>query len=593
METLDYRAESRSRGVLGRLLRYMVPHRWKVGLSLLILLAATGTDVFQPILIKIFIDRYLVPRHFPTTTLIELGGAYLGLVVATSVLNVFQLLLFQILALDIIQRLRVELFDKIQELALAFFDRTPVGVLVSRITNDTQAILDMFMTVLSSFVQNVTVLAGILIAMFALDATLAAYCLMLIPVVGAVMYVYGKVSGPVFHVTRQRLSILNAKLNESLQGMPVIQSMRQEPRLRREFGEINESYRQARFRNTQINGLLLRPLMDVIYLLVLMLVLWYFGTRSFSQVVNIGVLYAFVTYLSRFFEPVNGMLQRMNFFQQAMVSADRVFQILDNPGLGPRQEGEDNPEIAQGRITFDDVSFSYDGKTDVLKHVSFTAKPGQTVAIVGHTGSGKSSIVNLLMRFYSVDRGRILIDGADLRTFSNQELRQKIGLVLQEPFLFVGDIASNIRLGNDHIGPDQVEDAARFVQADGFIRNLPDAYRSPIGERGATLSTGQRQLISFARTMAMDPKVLVLDEATASVDTETEEAIQAALEKMRHGRTTVAIAHRLSTIQDADLILVLNHGEIVERGNHQELLSREGLYHKMYLLQQGGSRDVG
>lgn len=593
MENLAYQKGPRARGVFLRLLRYMGPHRWKVALSILILLAATGTDVFQPILIKIFIDRYLIPRHFPTGILIGLGGAYLGLVVATSILNIFQLLLFQILALDIIQRLRVELFDKIQELALAFFDRTPVGVLVSRITNDTQAILDMFMTVLSSFVQNITVLAGILIAMFLLDATLALYCLVLIPIVVGVMYLYGKVSSPIFHITRQRLSLLNAKLNESLQGMSVIQSMRQEPRLRREFGAINEAYRRARFRNIQINGLMLRPLMDVVYLLVLMLVLWYFGIRSFSHLVNIGVLYAFVTYLSRFFEPVNGMLQRMNFFQQAMVSAERVFQILDNPGLGPRQEGDENPEISRGRITFEDVSFSYDGKTDVIKHVSFTAEPGQTVAIVGHTGSGKSSVVNLLMRFYPIDRGRILIDGADLRTFDNQELRRKIGLVLQDPFLFVGDITSNIRLGEEGIGPDQVEAAARFVQADGFIRRLPHAYESPIGERGATLSTGQRQLISFARTMAIDPKILVLDEATASVDTETEEAIQAALEKMRHGRTTVAIAHRLSTIQDADLILVLNHGEIVERGTHQELLALEGLYHKMYVLQQGGSREVG
>lgn len=593
METLDYREGPRTRGVFLRLLRYMLPHRAKVVLSIAILLAATATDVFQPILIKIFIDRYLVPKHFPSGVLIELAAAYLGLVVATSVLNIFQLLLFQILALDIIQRLRVELFDKIQELALAFFDRTPVGVLVSRITNDTQAILDMFMTVLSSFVQNITVLVGILIAMFALDATLAAYFLILIPVVGGVMFLYGRVSGPIFHITRQRLSILNAKLNESLQGMPVIQSMRQEPRLRREFGEINEAYRRARFRNTQINGLLLRPLMDVVYLSVLMLVLWYFGMRSFSQVVNIGVLYAFVTYLSRFFEPVNGMLQRMNFFQQAMVSAERVFQILDNPGLGPRQEGDQDPRVTVGRITFEDVSFSYDGKTDVLKHVSFTAEPGQTVAIVGHTGSGKSSVVNLLMRFYPVDRGRILIDGSDLRTFDNMELRRKMGLVLQDPFLFVGDITSNIRLGEDGISLDQVVSAAQFVQADSFIRQLPGAYQAPIGERGATLSTGQRQLISFARTMAMDPKILVLDEATASVDTETEEAIQAALAKMRHGRTTIAIAHRLSTIQDADLILVLNHGEIVERGNHQELVAREGLYHKMYLLQQGSGRAVG
>ncbi|MHB1610557.1 MAG: ABC transporter ATP-binding protein [Sulfobacillus sp.] len=591
-ESASYQAIPSSR-TFPRLLHYLAPYRRQVILSVAILLAATATDVFQPILIKIFIDRYLIPRHFPENIMIWLGIGYMGLVVTTSLLNVFQLLLFQILALDIIQRLRVELFDKVQEMALAYFDRTPVGVLVSRITNDTEAILDMFMTVLSSFVQNITMLAGILIAMFALDARLAALCLVLIPVIIAVMVLYQKVSSPIFHQSRMRLALLNAKLNESLAGMPVIQSMRQEHRLRQEFGDINEGYRRIRFRNTQINGLLLRPLMDVIYLMVLMLVLGYFGVSSFSQAVNIGVLYAFVTYLSRFFEPVNNMLQRMNFFQQAMVSAERVFQILDNPSAAPKQEGTEDPGIHLGQIRFEDVSFSYDGVTDVLKHISFTANPGQTVAIVGHTGSGKSSIVNLLMRFYPIERGRILIDGADLQMFSNDELRQKIGLVLQDPFLFVGDVSSNIRLGNENIDQDKILKAAQFVQADSFIEKLPAAYQAPIGERGATLSTGQRQLISFARTMAIEPIVLVLDEATASVDTETEEAIQSALQKMRHGRTTIAIAHRLSTIQDADLILVLHHGEIVERGTHQELLSREGLYHKMYLLQQGGSSERG
>ena len=448
------------------------------------------------------------------------------------------------------------------------------------------------MTVLSTFVQNITVLAGILIAMFALDARLATYCLVLVPVIAGVMILYRRISNPVFHQSRQQLARQIAKLNESLQGMLVIQSMRQESRLKREFGEINESYRRSRFRNTQINGLLLRPLMDVIYFFVLMLVLWYFGERSFADFVNIGVLYAFVTYLSRFFEPVNSMLQRMNFFQQAMVSAERVFQILDNPLLAPKPVGTDDPVICRGQVTFDDVSFSYDGVSDVLKHISFTAEPGKTVAIVGHTGSGKSSIVNLLMRFYPVEHGRILIDGTDLKTFSVQELRSKIGLVLQDPFLFVGNIASNIRLGNEKITDAQVEAAAQFVQADTFIRRLPEGYHAPIGERGGTLSTGQRQLISFARTMVTDPTILVLDEATASVDTETEDAIQMALKKMRHGRTTIAIAHRLSTIQDADLILVLHHGEIVERGSHQELLAIGGLYHKMYLLQQGGTRDL-
>lgn len=592
MEGLEYALPEVKRGIFVRLLRYMLPYRGKVILSVSILLMATAADVFQPILIKIFIDGYLIPRHFPEQELMWLGGGYMALVVFTAGLNVVQLLLFQMLALDIIQRLRVELFDKVQKLALAFFDRTPVGVLVSRITNDTQAILDMFMTVLSTFIQNITVLVGILIAMFALDARLAIYCMFLIPVIIGIMILYRKVTSPIFHLSRQRLSQLNAKLNESLQGMSIIQAMRQEPRLRKEFGEINEAYRRVRFRNTQLNALLLRPLMDGVYLFTLALILGYFGLYSFSHMVNIGVLYAFVAYLSRFFEPVNNMLQRLNFFQQAMVSAERVFQIMDNTDAAPTQEGYANPEIKEGRVTFEDVSFSYDGRTDVLQHISFTAMPGQTVAIVGHTGSGKSSMINLLMRFYPMDRGRITIDGMDLRLFSESELRRKVGLVLQDPFLFVGDITSNIRLGNDFISSEQVVEAAQFVQADEFVRNLPGGYHAPIGERGATLSTGQRQLLSFARTMAINPIILVLDEATASVDTETEEAIQRTLQKMRYGRTTIAIAHRLSTIQDADLILVLHHGEIVEQGTHQQLLAQEGLYHKMYLLQQGGSTEI-
>lgn len=579
------------RGTLLRLLRYMLPYRSRLSVALLVLMAATGTDVVQPILVKVFIDRYLMPHHFPGGPMVMLGAGYLLLVFLTSALNVTQLLLFQTLALNIIQTLRVELFDKLQRLALAFFDRTPVGVLVSRITNDTEAILQMFMTVLSTFVQNIAVLIGIMVSMFVLDARLAEYCLLLLPVIIGMMALYRKATSAVFHRARQRLSLLNAKLNESLQGMYVIQAMRQQRRLRSEFGDINESYRKARYRNMQLNALLLRPLMDVVYLGTLILVLSFFGIRSFTHTVDIGVLYAFVNYLDRFFEPVNAMLMRLNFFQQAMVSAQRVFRILDDETLAPVQIGERNPKIERGRIEFDDVSFSYDGQTDVLKHISFTAEPGQTVALVGHTGSGKSSTVNLLMRFYPVVRGHIRIDGVDLNNFSDEALRRNIGLVLQDPFLFVGDIASNIRLGNDFVDDDRIIEAAQFVQADTFIRKLPGDFHAPVGERGATLSTGQRQLLSFARTMAIDPTILVLDEATASVDTETEEAIQEALSKMRRGRTTIAIAHRLSTIQDADLILVLHHGEIVERGTHQELLALGGLYHKMYLLQQG-VRDV-
>ena len=587
LEQDETRTPSNSQHTFRRLLGYLKPYRSKLILAFFILLAATATDVVQPLLIKVFIDRYLIPRHFPRVILSELAILYLGLVIFTAVLNVIQLLLFEVLALNIIQQLRIELFDKAQEIALSFFDKTPVGVVVSRITNDTQSILEMFMTVLSTFVQNITVLAGILIAMFALNAHLALDCLFLIPVIVTVMSLYRKMSAPIFHVARQQLALLNAKLNESLQGMAIIQAMRQEKRLRREFGQINDAYRKARFRNMQLNGILLRPLNDVIYSLTLIFVLWYFGLSSFAHAVNIGVLYAFVTYLSRFFEPVNNMMQRLNFFQQAMVSAERVFQILDHKEMAPETMGNSRAQITRGEVVFDDVSFSYDGENNILKHISFTAHPGQTVAIVGHTGSGKSSIINLLMRFYAVERGKILIDGTELPRIDAYELRRKIGLVLQEPFLFYGDITSNIRLGNHFVKDDDVIRAAQFVQADPFIRRLSGDYHAPIGERGATLSTGQRQLVSFARTMAIDPVILALDEATASVDTETENSIQKALSQMRHGRTTIAIAHRLSTIQDADLILVLHHGEIVERGTHQELLLREGLYYKMYLLQQG------
>lgn len=580
-------------GTFWRLMRYMAPHKARLVLALVLLGFATGTDVLQPILIKVFLDRYLIPRHFPQDRLIELGAGYILLILLTAAFNVGQLLLFQMLALDIIQRLRVDLFDKVQDLALSFFDQTPVGVLVSRITNDTEAILDMFMTVLNTFIQNVTMLLGVVVAMFALDVRLALYSLAVIPVIVVVMWLYQRLSSPVFHAARQRLSLLNAKLNESLQGMSIIQIMRQEPRLRQEFGDLNESYRQARYRNMQINGILLRPLMEAIYLSALVLVLGFFGLQSLSHAaVNIGVLYAFVSLLSRFFEPVNNMLQRLNSFQQAMVSSSRVFQILDNPTRRPVPVGDERPIITRGELRFEDVSFSYDGRHEILKHISFTAKPGQTVALVGHTGSGKSSTVNLLMRFYPVVKGRITIDGHDLNAFSEDELRTKMGLVLQDPFLFVGDIRSNIRLGQTELTESEIRSAAEFVQADAFINRLPDTYDAAVGERGATLSTGQRQLLSFARTMVRNPVILVLDEATASVDTETEDAIQTALEKMRHGRTTIAVAHRLSTIQDADLILVLHHGEVVERGTHQELIAEQGLYYNMYRLQQGGREDT-
>ena len=323
------------------------------------------------------------------------------------------------------------------------------------------------------------------------------------------------------------------------------------------------------------------------YIGSLIMALSYFGITSLNSPVEIGVVYAFTTYLHRFFRPVNDVMRQLSLYQQAIIAAGRVFQLLDETEMAPEQKNAGETKIKDGEIEFRDVSFSYDGKKDVLKDISFTAKPGETVAFVGHTGSGKSSIINLLMRFYEFERGDILIDGISIKEYSREELREKMGLVLQDPFLFYGTVKDNIRLHNDSMTDEKVKEAAEFVRAHHFIEKLEDGYEHRVVERGSTFSSGQRQLIAFARTIATNPKILVLDEATANIDTETEEEIQAALAKMRKGRTTIAIAHRLSTIQDADLILVLHQGNIVERGSHQELLAQKGLYYQMFQLQNG------
>jgi len=577
--------------VIRRLLRYLKPHYKALSAASVILLLATFADVIGPILVKIFLDRHLVPRSFDRQALMLLGGGYIGLHILSVGLHYRQLVSFNQIALKVIQELRVDVFNHVQRLGLVVFDKTPAGALVSRITNDTEAIKELFVGVLAALFQNFVFMIGILIAMFSLDLRLATFCLALLPAIFCLIVIYRRVSTKVYRTLRKELSRLNAKLNESIQGMNIVQAMRQEKRFREEFTEINNAYYQSAVTNIRLESLFVRPAVELIYTFALVLVLNFFGIRSLYGPIEIGVLYAFINYLDRFFEPVNMMMQRLSQFQQSLVAAERVFELLDDGRLTREVDVAGSPSILNGEIEFKNVSFSYDssskGESDVLKNINFTAYPGQTVALVGHTGSGKSTIANLLMRFYPVTRGEILIDGTSLSEFSGEELRSKVGLVAQDPFLFVGNVAKNIALSRLAVSQNDVGEAASFVQADQFILKLSQGFEEPIGERGATLSSGQRQLICFARTMAGKPKILVLDEATASVDTETEEAIQTALEKMRQGRTTIAIAHRLSTIQDADLILVLHNGKIVERGSHTQLLVKEGLYHKMFIMQQG------
>lgn len=575
------------RQVLWRLLAYMRRYRKDTALAFALLVLATAGELVGPYLVKIFIDDYLTPRRLDFAPLLWLAAIYTAVLLLKTVISYFQLVKFQKLALEVIQALRMDVFTKLHQLGMSYFDRTPGGSIVSRVTNDTEAIKDMFISVLAAFIQNGVFVIGVFIAMFSLNVRLALYCLFILPVIIWIMKLYRHYSSIFYKDMRERLSELNAKLNESLQGMAIIQVFRQQKRLYQEFAQINDKHYAAGMKNIKIDGLLLRPAIDFVYIASIIVVLSFFGISAQESPVEIGVLYAFVNYLERFFEPVTQMMMRLSLYQQAIVSGARVFALLDHEELAPQNAETSKAVIQEGKIEFRDVSFSYDGKRDVLKHISFVVKPGETVALVGHTGSGKSSIINLLMRFYEFDRGDILIDGISIRDYSREELRKHIGLVLQDPFLFYGTIKDNIRMYNHSLTDEQIVKAARYVQADTFIEKLPDKYDHQVVERGATFSSGQRQLVSFARTIAANPKILVLDEATANIDTETEGAIQEALAKMRKGRTTIAIAHRLSTIQDADQILVLHRGEIVERGTHQELLAQKGLYYKMYLLQNG------
>ncbi len=578
--------------VLYRLLSYAKPHKKEISIAFLLLFLATAADITGPVLVKVFIDDYLTAGEIAVSPVIWLAGMYLFLIVAKVIIQYFQLFSFHKIALAIIQQIRVDVFSKVHQLGMRYFDRTPAGAIVSRITNDTEAIKEMFVGVISSFISSGFFIIGTIIAMFILDVKLALFCLLILPILYGLMRLYRKLSSRFYQDLRERLSQLNANLNESLQGMSIIQVFRQEKRLRAEFEDINEKHYMAGMRNIKIDGLLLRPAIDLVYTFALILILSYFGVSSMNSPIEIGVLYAFVNYIDRFFEPVNDVMQRLSIYQQAIVSGSRVFAVMDEAETAPHPEMERNASIKEGRIEFRDVSFSYDGKQDVLKHISFEAKAGETVALVGHTGSGKSSIINLLMRFYEFDRGDILIDGTSIKQYPMRELREKMGLVLQDAFLFYGTVNDNVRLHSSRISDEEIVKAAKFVQADTFIEKLPNSYEDPVVERGSTFSSGQRQLIGFARTIVRNPKILVLDEATANIDSETEEAIQAGLAKMREGRTTIAIAHRLSTIQDAALILVLHKGEIVERGTHQELLAQKGLYYKMYLLQNGLGEEI-
>ncbi|MFZ4864663.1 ABC transporter ATP-binding protein [Enterococcus casseliflavus] len=572
------------KNIIRRMFLFAKPFRKTFYAAIFFAFVLSIVNILLPLIIQTFMDNYLTNQTATQRVIYFFAALYLFGVLVKAVIWFFQWFLYSMGSLKTYQYIRAKLFEKLHSLGMRYFDQTPAGSIVSRVSNDTETLYEfwyVFLMVLTGIFAVVSSFA----AMFRINVKIALLNLIFLPILMVVIWYYQKFSSRIYRQMREKLSQLNTKLNESISGMQIIQQFRQEARLNEEFEATNDDYLKTRYAMIRTNALLLSPIISLLYALAIALSLTVFGFDALESPIEVGLIFAFTTYIQGFFNPMTQMMDFLSVFTDGMVAGSRILKIMDNEEYTPQQNPDANQTITKGKIEFRDVSFSYDGKNNVLNHISFIAYPGETVALVGHTGSGKSSIINVLMRFYEFGEGQILIDDQDIRDFTMEELRKKVGLVLQDAFMFYGDIADNIRLLNQDIREEQIEAAAKFVQADAFIQKLPGKYHAKVIERGASYSSGQRQLISFARTMVTDPKVLVLDEATANIDTETEGLIQEGLANMRQGRTTIAIAHRLSTIRDAELILVLDKGSIVERGTHDELLAQKGLYADMYRLQ--------
>lgn len=568
--------------VFKRLMSYLKPYKWLTAAALSLLLLTTVVKSYIPLVASYFIDHYL--DHMNQTAFLILI-AYYGLYLLQSFIQYFGNLCFAKVSYSIVRDIRRDAFANMERLGMSYFDKTPAGSIVSRITNDTEAISEMFSGLLSNFISAIFIFTVTLYTMLTLDVKLTAIILIFLPFIFILVNAYRKKSIQVIAKTRSLLSDINAKLAESIEGIRIIQAFGQEERLKDEFELINEEHLTYANKSVALDSLFLRPAMSLLKLLAYAVLMTYFGFKGMQGGLTAGIMYAFIQYINRLFDPLIEVTQNFSTLQTSMVSAGRVFKLIDEEIYEPAQDGQ-VMEVEQGDIEFKNVSFSYDGKQKILDQISFKVNKGETIAFVGSTGSGKSSIINVFMRFYEFQEGQVLIDGIDIRRYSQEALRQSIGLVLQDPFLYHGTIASNIRMYQD-ISDQEVKAAAEFVDADQFIQKLPNQYDAKVTERGSSFSTGQRQLLAFARTVASKPKILILDEATANIDSATEEIVQRSLAKMRQGRTTIAIAHRLSTIQDANCIYVLDKGKIIESGRHEELLEKQGTYYKMYQLQAG------
>lgn len=568
--------------VFKRLMSYLKPYKFLTVLALALLLLTTVVRSVIPLIASYFIDHFLTDMN--QTAMLILVGYYLMYVLQT-IIQYLGNFYFARVSYSVVRDIRRDAFANMEKLGMAYFDQTPAGSIVSRLTNDTEAVSDMFSGILSSFISAIFIFTVTLLTMLRLNAVLTGWVAIFLPFIFILVNLYRKKSVAVIEKTRALLSDINSKLSESIEGIRIIQSFSQEDRLKDEFEAINEEHVLYANRSMALDSLFLRPAMSLLKLLAYAILMAYFGFRGMEIGISAGLMYAFIQYVNRLFDPLIEVTQNFSTLQTSMVSAGRVFDLIDERQYEPEQKNGE-ATVQAGNIEFKNVSFSYDGERQILDNISFKVNQGETIAFVGSTGSGKSSIINVFMRFYEFQSGEVLLDGVDIREYPKEELRRNIGLVLQDPFLYHGTIKSNIKMYQD-ISDEAVQAAAAFVDADQFIQKLPEKYGTKVTERGSSFSTGQRQLLAFARTVASQPKILILDEATANIDSETETIVQESLKKMRQGRTTIAIAHRLSTIQDANCIYVLDKGKIIESGSHDELLSQKGTYYRMYQLQAG------
>ncbi|MCR5323921.1 MAG: ABC transporter ATP-binding protein/permease [Lachnospiraceae bacterium] len=582
--------EGYGQGVFGRLMSYARPYAASLVLATILMLITTALELYAPTVLGSAIDSFTYGSDF--SVIRKLGLIYLATLVGKFVFYVGQMWLLGKTGQDIVYNMRLEVFEHIHKMHLGFFDVTPIGKLVTRVTNDVEALSDMFSGILVRLVKNSVKIVGLAVVMLAYNAQLALRAFILIPAIVVLTFVFKRISRTCYRITRTKLTAINTYLSEHISGMKIIRIFNREHEKNQEFKARSMDLFKANFREVMVFGIF-RPSIYLLSIIALINIIWGGSALVFAENntagtgITVGVLYIFIQYVSQFFEPIQDLAEQIGTLQQAFASAEKIFAILDEePAIVNSPKCDLTSEKITGRIEFDHVWFAYNGEDWILKDVSFVIEPGEKVAFVGATGAGKTTILSLVGRYYEINKGRILVDGIDIREMDTDELRRAIGQVQQDVFVFTGNIASNIRLGNKDISDEDIRKAAKTANADTFIEKLASQYEEAVSERGSTLSAGQRQLLSFARTLAFDPKILVMDEATANIDTETESLITEALERLMKGRTTIMVAHRLSTIQHCDCIMVMHKGRLRERGTHQELLAADGIYKKLYELQK-------